>query len=55
MLGNKDKLLVSGIGAYPSYLDPNQFSKGPERDQRASTAKENRAIKKLIKRNKKQA
>ena len=53
--GNKDKLLASGTGAYPSYLDPDQFSKGPEHELRVSTAKEKRAMKKLIKRNKKQA
>ena len=52
--GTKAKLLTSGIGAYPSYLDPNQSRKGPEHDLRVATAKENRAMKTLIKRNKKQ-
>jgi hypothetical protein len=35
-------------------LDPNQSTKGPERELRVATAKKNKAINKLIKRNKKQ-
>jgi hypothetical protein len=50
---DQDKLLASGTGAYPSYLDTNQYSKGADYELKVKLAKEQKVINKLIRKNKK--